>query len=143
MTTDTDFPPFPTNTFAPTELPVTRHAAGIVQIGTSSDNPNATQEEPRRRGPRRHTTAGIDEQAARTANPNATVEAEAPAKRKGRPPKAAAVPGAPLSTASLFQVLAGLQSADVVPLTSCYETLNALPPEDRSRVLGFLNRVLG
>jgi hypothetical protein len=89
---------------------------------------------PRRRGPRRQAAEG---------EPN-----EAP-KRKGRPPK---VPGsaswtkwdsAPLSPASLFQVLAGLQTTDVVPLTSCYETLSVLAPEDRARVLGFLNRVLG
>lgn len=86
---------------------------------------------PRKRGPRRQAAEG---------EPN-----EAP-KRKGRPPK---IPGsaswtsAPLSPTSLFQVLAGLQSSDVVPLTSCYEILSVLAPEDRARVLGFLNRVLG
>lgn len=84
--------------------------------------------EPKKRGPRR--------QSGDSGN------YMPPQKRKGRPKKKAVAPTAAPNLSSLFQILAGLQSDDVVPLTSCYELLAALPPEGRSRVLGMLNKVL-
>jgi len=111
------------DTFVP--FPVSEQFPGQIPNGPA-------QAEPKRRGPRR------------SANPNATVEVQqAPAKRMGRPKKVTETAAPPLALSSLFTVLAGLQSSDVVPLTSCYDTLAAMPPADRVRVLGFLNRVWG
>lgn len=117
------FAPFPTNT---PPLPGTMHA---------SVQPNGpVQAEPKKRGPRRQADKF-------SINNDPAAVPEAP-KKMGRPKKEAAQAQAP-ALSSLFQILAGLQSSDVVPLTSCYETLAALPVEDRTRVLGMLNRVWG
>lgn len=132
---DTPFAPFPTT----------------EQFPAQWNGPAATATDaPKRRGPRR--TGSMPELAAPYSGATsealggdlyASVAAKV-LKPKGRPKKVVEAPvqQAP-ALSSLFQILAGLQTADVVPLTSCYELLAALPPPDRSRVLGMLNRVLG
>ncbi len=114
----TDFAPFP-----------------VAEQFPSLNGP--AQAEKRTRGPRR---AIVTDPANLGA---AAALAEAPKKRMGRPKKAAEPVQQAPALSGLFQILAGLQSSDVVPLTSCYDILAALPPADRVRVLGFLNRVWG